>query len=126
MPSYQTSSMAARILSARTNASLTQTQVAANLGINRSAVAQWERVAGGTNPSIAHLSMIAELTGARFEWLATGQGARGRRRRQQASHETVEQPRTPFEEQCMLLARRIPQRKHALVAQLLFELGGGR
>ena len=55
-----TTSMADRVLSARKEASLSQQQLANELGINRSAVAQWERMEGGTKPSIEHLAKIAD------------------------------------------------------------------
>lgn len=121
-----TTSMAARIQSARSRSSLTQTQLASYLGINRSAVAQWERLEGGTNPKIEHLCKIAELTGVRFEWLATGLGRSRARRRPQSSSVPSEQASNEFEAQCLLLLRRVPQHKRALATELLGELAGRR
>ncbi|BCT93143.1 hypothetical protein LYSHEL_21660 [Lysobacter helvus] len=62
-----------RIRHARTKATLTQTELARRLGVQRSAVTQWERSAG-TTPSVSHLSQIASETRVCFEWLATGRG----------------------------------------------------
>ena len=69
-----TSSWFRRIRRARVAAGLTQSELARRLGIQRSAVTQWER-AGGTSPSLGHLASIACETGVTFEWLATGRGA---------------------------------------------------
>jgi transcriptional regulator with XRE-family HTH domain len=66
--------MSCRIRRARVAAGLTQSELARRLGIQRSAVTQWERT-GGTSPSLGHLASIACETGVTFEWLATGRGA---------------------------------------------------
>ena len=63
--------MAIRIRRARLGASLTQAQLARHTGVNRSAVAQWERAEGATTPSVANLANIAVATKVAFEWLAT-------------------------------------------------------
>jgi transcriptional regulator with XRE-family HTH domain len=65
--------MAIRIRRARVAAKLSQQQLAIRLGIQRSAVAQWESSIG-TVPNMKHLTMIAVATGVAFEWLATGRG----------------------------------------------------
>ncbi len=66
--------LSARIRCARTLAKLTQTALAAKLGLRRTAVAQWEQVSG-TTPTMTNLTQLAILTEVRFEWLATGRGA---------------------------------------------------
>lgn len=66
-------SMSSRIRRARVAARLTQTELASRLGVQRSAVTQWERD-GGTHPSVAHLAQTACETRVHFEWLATGRG----------------------------------------------------
>jgi transcriptional regulator with XRE-family HTH domain len=66
-------SLCDRIRRARAIARLTQAELARRLGVNRSAVTQWEH-AGGTTPSVAHLSRIATEANVCFEWLATGRG----------------------------------------------------
>ncbi|HET6890043.1 MAG TPA: helix-turn-helix transcriptional regulator [Pyrinomonadaceae bacterium] len=67
------SSMSLRIRRARTQVSLTQTELARRLGVQRSAVTQWERD-DGTTPNVDHLAHIAKETGVCFEWIATGRG----------------------------------------------------
>lgn len=67
------SSMSTRLRRARRVAKLSQSQLAARLGIQRSAVAQWEQL-HGTSPSVDHLAHVAVITGMCFEWLATGRG----------------------------------------------------
>lgn len=62
-----------RIRRARTVAGLTQAALAARLGVQRTAVTQWE-CERGTSPSVEHLSQIAHETEVCFEWLATGRG----------------------------------------------------
>lgn len=62
-----------RIRQARRGATLSQTGLADMLGINRSAVAQWERP-GGSQPTSGNLSKVAVATSVQFEWLATGRG----------------------------------------------------
>lgn len=52
---------------------LSQADLAALVGVSRSAVALWERV-GGNCPSVKHLASIAVATNVHFEWLATGRG----------------------------------------------------
>lgn len=66
-------SMPTRIRRARRIAKLSQAQLARQLGIQRSAVAQWEQL-NGTSPSVHHLVHLAVVTGMCFEWLATGRG----------------------------------------------------
>lgn len=66
--------MSFRIRRARAMASLTQAELARRLGVQRSAVTQWERD-NGTRPNVAHLVQIACETRVAFEWLATGRGS---------------------------------------------------
>jgi transcriptional regulator with XRE-family HTH domain len=67
-------SMPVRIRQCRSAARLSQAQLAAQVGVRRSAVAQWEQV-DGTSPNVGHLAKVAVVTGVCFEWLATGRGA---------------------------------------------------
>ncbi|HYG06675.1 MAG TPA: helix-turn-helix transcriptional regulator [Stenotrophomonas sp.] len=62
-----------RIREARRLTGLTQEMLAAELGISRSAVAQWE-MADGTAPSVENLIAVARRSGLHFEYLATGRG----------------------------------------------------
>ncbi|MBD9480957.1 helix-turn-helix domain-containing protein [Pseudoxanthomonas sp. PXM02] len=108
------------------DASLTQTQLAEPLGVNRSAVAQWERVEGGTQPSISHLIQIAEMTQVAFEWLATGHGNAQKRRPSKPLKNEIDYARDAYESACLQSLRRIPARRRGLVAHLLSELTSRR
>lgn len=65
--------LAERIRRARTIAKMSQQTLAAAVGVQRSAVAQWER-RDGNHPSMHHLADIASVTGVHLEWLGTGRG----------------------------------------------------
>lgn len=65
--------MTTRIRQARRRVSYSQSDLAEHVGVNRSAVAQWERH-GGSTPTSANLSKIAVITSVHYEWLATGRG----------------------------------------------------
>lgn len=52
---------------------MSQQDLATLTGVQRSAVAQWERKHGSL-PSMAHLIAIANSTGVCLEWLGTGRG----------------------------------------------------
>lgn len=67
--------LALRIKEARKASRLSQAALAAQLGLDRSAVAQWERNTPAS-PTVANLRRIALATGVSFEWLVTGRGAR--------------------------------------------------
>jgi len=62
-----------RIRLARRQARLTQAGLARAVGVQRSAVAQWES-ANGVRPTMEHQIKIAVIAGMRVEWLATGRG----------------------------------------------------
>jgi transcriptional regulator with XRE-family HTH domain len=107
-----------RVRHARRRAGLSQTVLAAQLGVVPSAVAQWE-ARNGTTPTVAHLGSIASATGVAFEWLATGRGAmRG------AVSETPALEASMFahdatEERLLIALRRLsPRRREALVEWL--------
>jgi len=63
----------ARIRLARRHAGLSQTALAAAVGVQRSAVSHWESVQG-KHPKTTHMRQIALVTSVQFEWLATGRG----------------------------------------------------
>jgi transcriptional regulator with XRE-family HTH domain len=65
--------LSCRVRRARRAASLSQSELAEKLEINRSAVAQWERP-GGSSPTSANLAKLAIETKTQYEWLATGRG----------------------------------------------------
>jgi len=60
-----------RIRAARRDAGMSQTALARLVGVNPSAVSQWETL-DGTRPTTRNLECIARRTGVAFEWLATG------------------------------------------------------
>lgn len=62
-----------RIRQARRQARLSQKSLAQQVGVHRSAVAQWEHPAGCL-PTVENLARIAISTAVNFEWLATGRG----------------------------------------------------
>lgn len=62
-----------RIRRARKQAGLSQLALAELLGVQRSAVSNWES-ARQVHPSIGHLIEIANATLVSFEWLATNRG----------------------------------------------------
>ena len=62
-----------RVREARNRAGLTQEALAGELGVSRSAVAQWE-MERGTAPSVENLSALATCSGMHFEYIATGRG----------------------------------------------------
>jgi transcriptional regulator with XRE-family HTH domain len=62
-----------RIRRARTLSRISQLALANIVGVQRSAVAQWERK-DGSHPSMHHLIAIALATGVCLEWLGTGRG----------------------------------------------------
>lgn len=65
-----------RIRLARRHAALSQSALAAAVGVQRSAVSHWEAI-DGKSPSMANLRRVATVTGVQFEWLATGRGRMG-------------------------------------------------
>lgn len=69
-------SPAQRIRLARRHAGLSQSALAATVGVQRSSVSHWE-ASDGKTPSARHLRDVAMATGVQFEWLATGRGKMG-------------------------------------------------
>lgn len=65
---------ALRARQARRRAGLSQAALAAKIGVARSAVAQWERLRGGTRPCNENLARFAVVTDVSHEWLCTGRG----------------------------------------------------
>jgi transcriptional regulator with XRE-family HTH domain len=117
-------SIATRIRRARTQAGLTQTEVARRLGVQRSAVTQWERK-GGTTPSVEHLAQIASETRVCFEWLATG---RGPSNPEAGAFDTAlmidDFARDELESRILQGLRRVPDRKREAVVRVVELLSG--
>lgn len=117
-------SMAFRIRRARTAAALTQAALARRLGVQRSAVTQWESDAG-TTPSVVHLAQIACETRVPFEWLATGRGP-GRMEEGALDVAVVVQDyaRDEMESRMLEAMRRISRRRRQAMLQFVEVLAG--
>lgn len=115
--------MCDRIRRARLTAGLSQSQLALETGVRRSAVTQWERE-GGTFPSVQHLARVAIVTQVYFEWLATGRGP-GRPEEGNdlplAASPAAEAARCAQETEILSLLRRMPARKRQ-VARAIIEM----
>ena len=64
-----------RIRQIRRSASLSQADLARQIGVARSAVAQWEG-RNGSRPTTQNMAKLALVASVNFEWLATGRGCR--------------------------------------------------
>ena len=116
-------SMATRIRRARMGARMTQTDLATVVGVQRSAVAQWES-AEGTSPSTGHLAEIAIKTNVNFEWLATGRGPS--QLDQGAIVEAAimaDIAENELEIRMLELMRRLPRRKQEMACEMIELLG---
>jgi transcriptional regulator with XRE-family HTH domain len=117
-------SMPSRVRRARTLVSLSQAELARRVGVERSAVTQWERPQG-TTPSVAHLAKIATETGVHFEWLATG---RGQSRPDPGAFEAAlvveDFARDSVESNALTALRRLSARKRAVAVQIIELLAG--
>ena len=127
LPDVEPSEVAARIRQARRNAGLSQKTLSALLGVQRSAVANWE-ASGATLPSIHHLIAISTHTETSLDWLSTGRG----------STPTSEDPldaipavdgiftETPGEKDLLLQFRRMPSKAQLHLLELLHALSPKR
>jgi transcriptional regulator with XRE-family HTH domain len=120
--------LASRIRQARRRLALSQADLAAATGVNRSAVAQWERK-GGSRPTSNNLSRIAVATEAQFEWLATGRG-------RMAVVENEDEAATALmlkfhahdeiEERVLQALRKLEYWQSVVIAEMVEALGAGR
>jgi transcriptional regulator with XRE-family HTH domain len=62
----ETTILGSRIRQARRQAGLSQSQLAAKIGAHVTSVSDWER--GVNEPSVRHLTSIAEATGKSIDW----------------------------------------------------------
>lgn len=60
-----------RIKSIRTARDMSQTRLAAELGVRERTIARWE--AGSNEPDSRYLIALAEMLGCSLEWLMTGE-----------------------------------------------------
>jgi transcriptional regulator with XRE-family HTH domain len=121
--------IADRIRRARRTARLSQSALAARVGVTASAVAQWEHP-DGTCPTVARMQSVATATGVNFEWLATGRGQQQRGFRSDAE-ETPAVKLDLFaldeaEETLLRRFRALSPRARQLLIGLLQELRTGR
>ena len=116
-----------RIRQARRKAALSQAGLADKVGVNRSAVAQWERV-GGSRPTSENLARIAVATSIQFEWLATGRGrmtAKNVEENVQALHLNV-YAHDEIEERMLLALRRLEYQHTIAITEMVESLAKGR
>jgi transcriptional regulator with XRE-family HTH domain len=115
--------MATRIRRARIGARMTQAELASAVGVQRSAVAQWESL-DGTTPSTEHLSEIAVKTNVNFEWLATGRGPSQLDQVAMVEAAIVADiAENELESRMLELMRRLPRRKQEMACEMVELLG---
>jgi transcriptional regulator with XRE-family HTH domain len=108
-----------RIRRARTLARFSQQELAEAVGVQRSAVAQWERPQG-SRPSMHHLLSIAEVCGVHLEWLGTGRGAVRLDASTAAAVRTDDYAQDDLEAECLNALRKLPfQLRKQLVATIV-------
>jgi len=121
--------LADRIRRARRSARLSQSGLAARVGVTSSAAAQWEHP-DGTKPGLSRLQSIATATAVNFEWLATGRGPQLRG----AKAESTETPAVKLdlfaldesEETLLRRFRRLSPRAREMLVGFLRELRLGK
>lgn len=113
------SNISLRIRRIRTQAAMTQSELARRLGIQRSAVTQWEQDQG-TTPSVSHLVQIAHETNACFEWLATGRGPSHLEEDARVDAAMLQDfARDHLESRVLLALRRVNKRKREAAVQMV-------
>lgn len=118
--------MAERIRRARRKAGFSQSALADRVGVQRSAVSNWES-ASVVLPSLQNLVALAKACGVSFEWLGTGRGRMalevGLDQIPAADAELVE---VRGERDLLALYRDLPQTKRLLVVEVLRVVLGAR
>lgn len=119
-----------RIRLARRHAGVSQTEFAIKVGVQRSAVAQWES-ANGANPTMENMIKIAILGCVQVEWLASGRGNMAMPKQLLADDQITALQLAEFaisdDEQRMLRAMRALDRRAVQAVVALAEcLGSGR
>lgn len=115
--------LAQRIRQSRRKERLSQEGLAKLLGVQRSAVSNWESVSPA-KPAMANLIAIAKATSVSLEWLATGQGS------MQFEHDAyrdvpavdIEYTDTPHERDLLRIFRTMSQRSQTIFLELAEEL----
>lgn len=108
-----------RIRRARALSKTSQLALAQAVGVQRSAVAQWERK-DGSSPSMHHLIAIATVTGVSLEWLGTGRGlVRPEEDEWTLAVQSGDYAQDDLEEECLTSLRKLPfQLRKQLVATI--------
>lgn len=111
----------ARRIADVTQADVTQADLARRVGVQPSAVAQWE-ASKGTAPSVDNLIRLAMITRVSFEWLATGRGDALDNPTEPPAAEVTAFAQDIDEERLLEIFRRVPYAKRADVVKLLDSL----
>ena len=112
-----------RIRRARRSAKLSQEALGKQLGVQRSAVSNWES-ASKVQPTITNLIAIAVATNTSLEWLATGRGSMllGDDLQIEVPALDGELTETPQERQLLTLFRKASHRGQSILMELAEEL----
>ena len=112
-----------RIRRARRSAKLSQEALGKQLGVQRSAVSNWES-ASQIQPTITNLIAIAMATNTSLEWLATGRGSMllGDDLQLEVPALDGELTETPQERQLLTLFRKASHRGQGILMELAEEL----
>ena len=112
-----------RIRRARRSAKLSQEALGKLLGVQRSAVSNWES-ASQVKPTITNLIAIAMVTNTSMEWLATGRGSMlvGDDMQNEVPALDGEITETPQERQLLTLFRKASHRGQGILMELAEEL----
>lgn len=114
-----------RIRFARRRSAFSQIQLGQRLGVQRSAVANWE--SGAASPSSQHLEQLACTLDVAHEWLATGRGEMALPGHCRAGF-AVDRGLVDnsFETRLMRAWRRLPPKLRLALLELLEAYGGRR
>ncbi|MEH6416202.1 helix-turn-helix transcriptional regulator [Pseudomonas sp. CGJS7] len=108
-----------RIRRARLQAKLSQQELASKIGVQRSAVAQWEKN-GGNLPSMNHLIEIALETGVTLEWLGTERGPiKPNDETWTPAVQSLDYAQDEIEYQCLQDLRRLPHRLRENLVEMI-------
>lgn len=120
--------LSSRIRQARRRLAMSQSELAAATGVNRSAVAQWER-RNGTTPTSQNLSRIAVATQSQFEWLATGRGPMSALETEDEASAALMlrvHAHDEVEERVLVAMRKLEYWQSIVIAEMVEALGRGR
>lgn len=115
--------LAQRIRQARRKEKLSQEALAKLLGVQRSAVSNWESV-NPAKPAMTNLIAIAKATSVSLEWLATGQGSMqlGHDAHKDVQAVDIEYTDTPHERDLLRIFRTMSHRSQIIFLELAEEL----